>query len=108
MRARAHDDLDQGFGVGTDGGGITANPLRRPGGEPAVRARHMLWQRGMAPVGQSAHVAGDALATMENLDGALGDPGPELLSKQGVRHRVVMLVDLDMEIEPARHSFHSA
>jgi len=44
-------------------------------------------------------MSGDALAFVEYLDGALGDPGPELLFGQGMGHRIVMLGDLDMIIE---------
>ena len=99
MRARAHDDVDQGLGIGTDAGGVMADPLRRPGGEPPVGARHVFCNGGKAPVGRSAQMAGDAFAAMEDLDRSIGHPGPELLSQQGVRQRVVMLVDLDVVIE---------
>ena len=54
---------------------------------------------GVVPTAGPAHVCGDALAFMEDLDGALGDPGPEFLPSQGMGHRIVMLGDLDMIIE---------
>ncbi len=44
-------------------------------------------------------MASDAFAAVEDLDRSIGHPGPQLLSQQGVRHRVVMLVDLDVVIE---------
>ena len=59
----------------------------------------MFGHGGVAPAAGSAHMGGDALTVMEDLDGALGDPGPELLFGQGMGHRIVMLGDLDMIIE---------
>ena len=43
---------------------------------------------------------GDAFAAMEDLDGGGGDPGLDLLARQGMRNAVVVLGDLDMVIEP--------
>ena len=51
----------------------------------------MLGHGGVAPVPGTAHVGGDALTLMEDLDGAVRDPDPELLFGQGVGHRVIML-----------------
>ena len=45
-------------------------------------------------------MGGDALAAMEQLDGARRDPRPHLLAEQLMRHRVVVLVDLDVVVEP--------
>ena len=44
-------------------------------------------------------MGGDAIAAMEDLDGARRDPRPQLLAQQRVRHRVVVLLDLDVIIE---------
>ena len=44
-------------------------------------------------------MGGDALALVEDLDGAIGEPRPERLLGERVRHRVIVLVDLDMIIE---------
>ena len=44
-------------------------------------------------------MGGNPLALVEDLDGAVGEPGPELVLGQRVRHRVIVLVDLDMIIE---------
>ena len=55
----------------------------------------VVWRR----LPESAHVGGHTLAFMEDLDGALGDPGPELLFGQGMGNRIVMLGDLDMVVE---------
>ena len=59
----------------------------------------MLGHGGVAPVPGTAHVGGDALTLMEDLDGAVRDPDPELLFGQGVGHRVIVLGGLDMVIE---------
>ena len=42
---------------------------------------------------------GDALALVEQLDGAGGDAGLDLLAQQPVRHRIVMTVDIDVVVE---------
>src|SRR6185437_6207952 len=42
---------------------------------------------------------GDAIALMEKLDGPRGDPRPQCLAQQRMRHRVVVLLDLDVIIE---------
>ena len=59
----------------------------------------MLGHGGVAPVPGTAHVGGDALSLMEDLDGAVRDPDPELLFGHGVGHRVIVLGGLDMVIE---------
>ena len=43
---------------------------------------------------------GDAFAAMKDLDRAGGDARPDFLAQQLVRHRVVVLVDLDVVVEP--------
>lgn len=42
----------------------------------------------------------NALAAVEDFDGARGDARPNRLAQQLVRHRVVVLLDLDVVIEP--------
>src|SRR5271163_2464579 len=42
---------------------------------------------------------GDAIALMEKLDGPRSDPRPQRLAQQRMRHRVVVLLDLDVIIE---------
>ena len=59
MGARAHDDVDQGLGIGTDGGGVMADPLRRPGGEPSMGARHVLGQPAIGLPSRVVHVVSD-------------------------------------------------
>ena len=43
---------------------------------------------------------GNPLAAVEDFDRARGDARPHLLAQQLVRHRVIVLVDLDVVIEP--------
>src|SRR5579859_7074929 len=43
---------------------------------------------------------GNALAAVEDFDRTRRDTRPDLLAQQLVRHRVVVLVDLDVIIEP--------
>ena len=45
---------------------------------------------------------GDPLAVVEQLDGARGDAGPDFLAQQAMGRRVVVLVDLDVIVEPDR------
>ena len=42
----------------------------------------------------------NALATVEDFDRARGDARPNRLAQQLVRHRVVVLLDLDVVVEP--------
>ena len=43
---------------------------------------------------------GNALAAVEDLDRASRDARPNLLAQQLVRHRVAVLLDLDVVVEP--------
>ena len=45
---------------------------------------------------------GDPLAAVEQLDGARGDASPDLLAQQAMGRGVVVLVDLDVIVEPDR------
>ena len=45
-------------------------------------------------------MCGNALAAVEDLDRARRDPRPHLLAQQLVWHRVVVLLDLDVIVEP--------
>jgi hypothetical protein len=76
MAAFAHDDINESSGVGPDVSGLTADPLRGPGGVAAMRARHVFGERGVAAVGAAAQMTGDAFAGSEDLDGPVGHPCP--------------------------------
>jgi hypothetical protein len=52
----------------------------------------------MAPFEVGAPVAGDAFALEQQFDHLGGEPYIELLFAQGIGHRVVMPLDLDMVI----------
>jgi hypothetical protein len=45
-------------------------------------------------------VRGNALTVVEHLDGARRDPCPHRFAQQHVRHRIEVLVDLDVVIDP--------
>ena len=80
--------FDEGFGaIGADPGGLPPDAFRRPvGAEPMVRG-HMLAMGGMLTVAGGAGVRTlRALAFEESLDGAGGDPNPELLLQKLIRH----------------------
>ena len=56
---------NQGGGVGSDGCGPADEALRRPLAHLAVLLGHVLVGGGMAPFERGAHVAGDALAAVD-------------------------------------------
>ena len=99
VRPVAHDDIDQDLGIGSHRRGPASDARRCPTGITPVRTGHVFGDGGVASIAGSAHVGGHTLAFMEELDGALGDPGPELLFGQGMGNRIVMLGDLDMVVE---------
>ena len=91
---------DERGGGGTDGLGPSREALGRPLlGEAAVFLRHVLGHGGMAPEQVGAHVAGDALSAVEELDGALGVSGVELAPDEGVRDGVVVAFELDVIVD---------
>ena len=54
----------------------------------------------MLPVVGGAHMGGDTLPDMEDFNRAGGDARPQLFLQQLIGHRVIMLVDRDVVIEP--------
>src|SRR5216684_7066760 len=74
MRLCPHDRLAQRDRGGTDLLGFGQQTRRRPEGVSAMRARHVLGDRGVAVLHRRAGVARDAGAAMEHLDGGLGGP----------------------------------
>ena len=67
-----------------------------------VRLWHMFRQRRVPPTHAAAHMHGDTIALMEQLNRACGDAGLDLFAQQPMRHRVVMALDVDVIIE--RHA----
>ena len=61
--------------------GLARYPLDGPVGEPPVRQRHMLGDRCMPAIARPAHVRGDALALVEQLDRPHRDLGLNRLDR---------------------------
>jgi hypothetical protein len=49
--------------------------------------------------GENECVAGYALVTEQHFDGVAGDPQFDLVADQGVRHRVVVMLEPDVVVE---------
>src|SRR5262249_56016543 len=77
MRAAAQDDLDEGRGVGTDPGGFAEDALVGPAGVAAMGRGHVLGHGRVTAARAAEQVASNALALVEQLDGARGDAGLE-------------------------------
>jgi len=99
MGPAAQDHVDQGGGVGSDRARLALDALVCPAGVAAMGTRHVLGHGGVAAAGAAQQMAGDTLALVKQLDGALGDARLDLLAQQAVRHRVVMAVDVDVIVE---------
>lgn len=80
MRAIGENALAQQRGIGTDGGGFPGDPLDRPVGKAPMGRRHVLGDRRMPAIAAAAHVGGDPLALVEQLDGVCANPGLDLLA----------------------------
>jgi hypothetical protein len=99
MRLLLEDGRDQEAGLGADGVSLALQAFVGPAGVAPMGARHVLGYRAVAPVLEGAQVCGDAPAAMEQLDGLGGDPGADRLADQLMRHRVVVLGDLDVIVD---------
>src|SRR5258708_6106456 len=96
MWLRLHDRLEQRDRRGTDLLRLAQHPCRRPFRVTPMAGRHVLRDRRVLVRDARAHVARDPLALVEDLDGAVGETRLNGLPQQPERHRVVMVVDLDM------------
>jgi hypothetical protein len=103
MRPRAQDQIDQRRGIIADGRGLAENSLMRPVAVAPVRTWHMFGGGGRPMRTQAAKMCGDQLAAVENLYRAGGDARLHLFTEQPERHRIKMLLDLDVivEVHPA-------
>ena len=100
MRLAAHDNFNEGFGAWTNLGSLTHDTLRRPVGVAAMGARHVVGQRRVPAIAGPAHVTRNTLALLvEGLHRAGRKSHPQLLTHQRVRHRVVVLVNLDVIVD---------
>ena len=68
-------------------------------------SRHVLGHGGMSPGLTRTHMAGDALAAVEELDGVVGDPGVEFTPHEGVADGVVVALKLEVAGDCARRTF---
>src|SRR5262249_8955333 len=100
MRPALQDEVGQQRGARPDAGGVALDALDGPAGMARGGARHGRGGSGGPPPGAAANMAGDALALVEQLDGALSDAGLDLLLQQPVRHRVVVALDVHVVVEP--------
>ena len=71
MGPAAQDHVDQDGGVRPYGGGLVLDALVCPAGVTAMRVRHVLDDGGVAAASAAQQVTGNALALVEQLDGAL-------------------------------------
>ena len=99
MGLGAQQVLDDGAGVQADRPSPLDQALRRPLGVREVRLRHVLAQGRVCAALVGAHVTGDALAPEEHLDGGGGEARPHAMADQGVRHAVVVAIDIDVVVE---------
>ena len=60
---------------------------------------HMLRQRGEPAFSGGSDMGSHSVASEEGFHGMLGEPDVELMFDQGIGHRVVMAIDLDVIID---------
>ena len=99
MRFMTHDNVDERLGGGTDFAGLAHDPLRCPVGVTAMCTWHVLAHRRVPFIGGPTHMGGDTLAVIKDLNRAGCKARPQLSADQCVRHRVVVLLDLDVIVE---------
>jgi len=79
--------------------GPADEPFGRPLEVLAVGGRHVLGHGGVATLEMGADVTGHPLSLVEALHGAFGVTGLEGFSDQGMSHRVVVALDLDVGVD---------
>src|ERR1700720_2937733 len=108
MRLRLHDRLEQRDRGGPDLLGLAQHPSRRPFRGTAMARRHVLRDRGVLVREARALVARNPLTLVEDLNGAVRKTRFNGLAQKPERHRVVMVIDLDVIVRRDRAAFHSA
>ena len=93
------DERDQPGGARADPCSRALDPLDGPLGVPPVRARHVLRHGRVPAAADTAQMGGNALALVEDLDRACGQPRLDLVADQAIGDRVVVAVDVDMVVE---------
>ena len=96
MRLGLHDRLEQRCRGRTDLAGLAQHASRRPLGITTMARRHVLRRCRVLVLEARAHVAGNALALVEQLDRGCGEAHVDGLAQQSIRRRVVVIVDLDV------------
>ena len=96
MRLGLHDRLDERDRGGTDLGGFSPHPARRPFCVAPMRAWHVFGDRRVAMSCVRASVARHSGALVQNLDRGVGDARFQLLANEARRHRVIVIGDLDV------------
>src|SRR5260370_25956308 len=99
MRPAGERGADQALGVRPDLAGPPAEPIRRPLGVTPVGAGHVIGVRAVLTAYVAALMGADALAAMEDLDRARGDPHVDLGADERVRDRIQEVMDLVVVIE---------
>ena len=82
----------------------------RPFGVAPMRARHVRGDRGVAVLQPRADMARDLAAVVKNLDRGVGGARFDFLADEPRRHRVVMVVNVDVIVgrDPAFFPFRIA
>src|ERR1700722_817470 len=99
MRFGPQKMLDDGAGMDTDRGSPLDQPFWRPFGMGEVGFRHVLAHGGVRTALIRAHVARDAFAAEEHLDGGRAVARPHTVTNQRMRYAVIMLIDIDVVVE---------
>src|ERR1700680_2998148 len=87
---------------GADLLGFAQHACRRPFRVTPMARRHMLRDRRVLVREARTHVARNPLALVEDLDGGVGEARLNGLPQQSERHRVVMVIDLDVIVRRDR------
>ena len=99
MRPGLENVLAQGRGRRADLAGVFPDALDRPAGVAPVTGRHVFGNGRVLPVPACAQMNGDALAFMENLDAAGGQPRLDLGAGEAVGDRIIVGVDVDVIVD---------
>src|ERR1700685_2493870 len=102
MRLCLHDRLEQRDRGGADLLGLTQHACRRPFRITPMARRHVLRDRGVLVREARALVARNPLTLVEDLDGAIRETRFNGLAQKPERHRVVMVIDLDVIVRRDR------
>ena len=103
MRTVGHEVADDPGGGRSGLFGPAHQAFRGPLGVRAMGLGHVLGDGGVAALQRGAHMAGDALALVAAFDRMLGEAHVQGLLHQGVGHRVVVTVDLDVIVDVDPH-----